>query len=89
MAFSVITSLCQEKRSYMVTTSDGVVYRKMQAHLKPCTPQDKTFQAVQCVSPLMTQTNHIWPVKQSDHKNSSQMNNQLQVLTGRPKSDTP
>ena len=38
---AVITSLCQEKRSYIINTSDGVVYRKMQAHLKPHTPQNK------------------------------------------------
>ena len=36
---AVITSLCQEKRSYMLATSDGVVYRKMQAHFKPYAPQ--------------------------------------------------
>ena len=30
---SVITSLCQEKRSYKITTSDGVVYRETQKHI--------------------------------------------------------
>ena len=34
---AVITSLCQEKRSYKITTSDSVEYRKIQAHLKPST----------------------------------------------------
>ena len=35
---AAFTSYCQEKRSCMLTTSDGVVYRKMQVHLKPYTP---------------------------------------------------
>ena len=34
-----ITRLCQEPRSYVITTKDGVQYRKMQAHLKPYHPQ--------------------------------------------------
>ena len=74
-----ITSICQEKRSYMITTSDGIVYRKTQAHLKPYTPQNKKAQAVLYVSQLMTQSDQIWPVKQlmaqSDHNKSSQVNN--------------
>ena len=32
---ATITSLCQEPRSYKVITKDGIIYRKMQAHLKP------------------------------------------------------
>ena len=31
---ATITSLCQEPRSYKVTTNDGIIYRKMQAHIK-------------------------------------------------------
>ena len=46
---AIITSLCQEKRSYMIT-SDGVMYRTIQAHLTPYTPQNKKSQAVQCVT---------------------------------------
>ena len=69
-------------------TSDAVVYRKMQAHLKPYTPQDKKSQAVQCVSPPMAQSNHMQPVKQSECNKSSQLNNQSQVHTSRPKRDT-
>ena len=42
-----ITNLCQEKRGHMTTTSDGVVYRKMQAHDKLYKPQNKKSQAVQ------------------------------------------
>ena len=85
---AIITSLYQEKRSYMVTTSDGPVYRKMQAYLKPYTPQNMKSQAVQCVSQPMAQSDYMQPVKQSDHKKSSQVNNQLQVHTSRPKRDT-
>ena len=85
---AVIESLCPETRSYKMKTSDGVVYRKMQAHLKPYTPQDKKSQAVQCVSPPIVQSNYMQPVKQSVHKKLSQANNQLQVHTSRPKRDT-
>ena len=31
---ATVTSLCQEPRSYKVTTEDGVSYRKIQVHLK-------------------------------------------------------
>ena len=68
----------------MVTTSDGVVYRKMQTHIKPYTPEKKKSQSTQCVSQPVAQSDHIWPVKQSDHKKSSQVNNQSQVHTNRP-----
>ena len=43
---AVITKLCKEPRSYQVTTKEGVMYRKMQAHLKPYTPSDKQDQAM-------------------------------------------
>ena len=36
---AVIIRLCKEPRSYQVTTSDNVTYRKMQAHLKPYKPE--------------------------------------------------
>ena len=84
----VIRSLCQEKRSYRVTTSDGAVYRKTQAHLKPYTPQNKKSQFTQCMSQPMAKSDHMQPVKQSDHKKSPQVSNQLQVHTSRPKRDT-
>ena len=45
-------------------------------------------QSTQCVSPLMAQSSHMRPVKQSDHKKSSQVQYQLQVHTSRPKQDT-
>ena len=76
---AVITSLCQEKRSYKITTSDGVVYRKTQAHLKPYTSQNKNAESTQTVAQLMAQ---------SDHKKSVQVNNPTQVTTCRPKRDT-
>ena len=33
-----------EKRSYLIKTNDNVIYRKMQAHLKPYTPKKKVPQ---------------------------------------------
>ena len=30
-----ITKLCEEPRSYIITTEEGMQYRKMQMHLKP------------------------------------------------------
>ena len=36
---ATITRLCQEPRSYLITTKQGVQYRKTQAHLKPYHPQ--------------------------------------------------
>ena len=47
----------------MITSSDGVVYRKC----KPYTPQNKKSQSTQCVSQLMAQlawcvaSETIWP----------------------------
>ena len=41
-----ITRLCKEPRSYQVTTSDNVTYRKMQAHLKLYQPETKSAQDV-------------------------------------------
>ena len=63
----------------MITTRDGVVYRKMQAHHKPYTPQNKKSQTVQCVSQPMAQSDHMHPgnqlMAQSEHKKSTQVNN--------------
>ena len=41
---AVITKLCAEPRSYQVTASDNVTYRKMQAHLKMYKPEIKSVQ---------------------------------------------
>ena len=83
---AVFDSLCPEPRSYKITTRNGTVYRKTQSHLKPFTPQDKNLQSNQCVSPLMAKSTHMQPVK-AEHK-KSQVNNQMQVQTSRPKRDT-
>ena len=56
---AVVTSLCQEKRSYKITTSDSIGYREIQAHLKPCAPQNKKSQAGQCMSQPIAQSGHM------------------------------
>ena len=84
---AVIESLCPEPRSYKITTRDGITYRKMQAHLNPFTPQNKNLQSNQCVPPPMAQSHHKWSVKESEHK-KSQVNDNPQVHTSRPKKDT-
>ena len=76
---AIITRLCQEKHSYKIKTSDGFIYRKTQAHLKPYTPQIKTAQWKQSVTQ---------PMAQSDHKKPLPVNNWSQVPTSRPKRDT-
>ena len=58
-----IDSLCPEARNYKTNTRDGIVYRKTQSHLKPCTPQTKDLTSFQCVSPPMTQYTHMQSVK--------------------------
>ena len=40
---AVIDSLCPEPRSYKITTRNGIIYKKMQSHLKPYTPQNKNL----------------------------------------------
>ena len=37
---ATITKLCKEPRSYIITTKEGVQFRKPQAHLKPYQPQE-------------------------------------------------
>ena len=41
-SLAVKTRLCKEPRSYQVTTSDNVTYRKKQAHLKPYKPESRS-----------------------------------------------
>ena len=36
---ATITKLCEEPRSYIITTADGTQYRRMQMHLKPYQPR--------------------------------------------------
>ena len=38
---TIITRLCKGPRSYIITTKEGVQYRKTQAHLKSYQPQGK------------------------------------------------
>ena len=84
---AVIKSLCSETRSYKIITSDVIVYRKPQTHLKPFTPQNKMSQSSMCVSSPLAKCNHMWPVK-TESKKKSQVNNHIQVQTSRPKRDT-
>ena len=57
---AVITRLCKEPRSYQVTTSDNVTYRRMQARLKLYKPETKTVQDVKSCN--------MWPLEKTDHK---------------------
>ena len=89
---AIITRLCQEKHSNKIKTSDGVIYRKTQAHLKPYAPQSKTTQWKQSVTQPMAQSDQNQPMRQpmaqSDHKKPLPVNNWSQVPTSRPKRDT-
>ena len=57
--------LCKEPRSYLITTKQGVQYRKTQAHLKPYHPQgenelltqERHKQTVPCVQKKPSATN--------------------------------
>ena len=51
---TTISRLCQEPRSYLITTKQGVQYRKTQAHLKPYHPQGEET--------LYKQEKHKWTV---------------------------
>ena len=84
---AVMDSLCSEPRSYKIIKRDSIVYRKTQSHLKPFTPQNKMSQSSKPVSLLMAQSTHMGPVK-TESKKKSQVNNQSQVQTSRPKRDT-
>ena len=60
---AVITRFCKEPRSYQVTTSDNVTYRKMQAQLKPYKPEIKSAQDVKSCN--------MWPLEKTSHKTKS------------------
>ena len=62
---ATITKLCQEPRSYIITTKQGVQYRKTQAHLKSYQPQESTSE-----NELLAQNNHKWTVKSAKDKQS-------------------
>ena len=53
----VITRPCKKPRSYQVTTRDNVVYRKMQAHLKPYKPEVKNAQDAN--------NSNMWPLEKT------------------------
>ena len=55
---ATITRLCKEPRCYIITTKDGVQYRKIQAHLKPYQPQGKKNEYKH-----LSQTNYMRTVK--------------------------
>ena len=58
-----IIKLCRESRSYLVTTKEGVQYRKTQAHLKPYQPQVKKVE-----DKHLSQDTHMQTVKTLNSK---------------------
>ena len=60
---AVITRLSKEPRSYQVTISDNVTYRKTQAHLKPYKPEIKSAQDVKSCN--------MWPLEKTCDKTKS------------------
>ena len=68
----------KEPRSYIVTTKDGVQYRKTQTHLKAYQSQGKKSE-----DEHLLKSNHMWTVK-NKHKKSHIADNLLQ---SRPKRD--
>ena len=71
---ATITRLCQEPRSYLITTRQGVQYRKTQAHLKPYHPQGE--------DELCTQEKHKWTVQCAQNQQSA-----TNLAQSRPKRD--
>ena len=71
---ATITTLCQEPRSYLITTKQGVQYRKTQAHLKPYHPHGE--------DELLTQEKHKWTVPCAQNKLSA-----TNLAQSRPKRD--
>ena len=63
---ATISKLCQEPRSYIVTTKEGVQYRKTQADLKPHQVQDKKVE-----DEPVSQNNHMQTVKTLNSKQST------------------
>ena len=62
---ATITKLSQEPRSYIITTKQGIQYRKTQVHLKSYQPQESTSE-----NELLVQNNHKWKVKSDKYKQS-------------------
>ena len=60
---ATIAMLCQEPRSYIVTTKQGVQYRKTQTHLKSYNLQEDTSE-----NELLVQNTHKWTVTSAKYK---------------------
>ena len=73
---ATITRLCQEPRSYLITTKQGVQYRKIQAHLKPYQPQDEDEDE------LCNQAKHKWAAQGAQNPLSG-----ANLVQSRPKRD--
>ena len=71
---AIINRLCQEPRSYLITTKQGVQYRKTQAHLKPYHPQGE--------DELCNQEKHKWAVPCAQN-----YLNDTNLVQSRPKRD--
>ena len=78
---ATITNLCQEPRSYNITTREGVNYRRTQAHLKPYQPQSKKLEVECSVFQLIKQSSDMQTLKLSDSKKFDSMNNQVQTYS--------
>ena len=63
---ATLTKLCQEPRSYIVTTKQGVQYRKTQSHLKSYKLQDDTSE-----NKLLTQNTHNGTVTSAKYKHNN------------------
>ena len=63
---ATFTKLCQEPRSYIIITKEGVQYRKTQAHLKPYNLQNKKVE-----NELVLLKNHMQTVKTLNSKPST------------------
>ena len=86
---ATITSLCQEPRSYNVTTRECVNYRKTQAHLNPyqqLSNNSENEHSLLQSSDMQTVQNHTWTVKQSNCKIFKSDNNQVESYS-RPNSN--
>ena len=56
---ATITSLCQEPRSYYITTKEDVNYKRIQVHLKPHQAQSKKLEAEHSVFQLIEQSSDM------------------------------
>ena len=73
---TTIKALCPEPRSYQIETSEGVIYRRTQNHLKPYKSHQKT--------PRREQSNQNINRKQSN-RNQTSVNNGNNLKQSHPK----